>query len=169
MVAPAHNFQQFHLFCWSRIRSSEAGMGGGAQRPVWLGPKERVRAAHGRARAVKTHQYRITILYSGLNIHTKKSAKQEDFHEQHFMERKKMENQTKTQRIITFRNSISGSGSSGRNRENTQESIRHWELLISGQKKQGKYSGKHQTLGIIDQWLEDTGKILSKTSDTGDY
>jgi hypothetical protein len=76
----------------------------------------------------------------------------------------------------------------GRNRENTQENIKHWGLLISGWKKQGKYSGKHQTLGIIgkwledtgkilgkhptltiiDQWLEDTGKILNKTSDSGD-
>jgi hypothetical protein len=57
----------------------------------------------------------------------------------------------------------------GRNRENAKESIKPWGLLISGWKKQGKYSGKHQTLGIIDQWLEHTGKILGKTSDTGDY
>jgi hypothetical protein len=46
----------------------------------------------------------------------------------------------------------------GRNRENTQESIRPWGLLINGWKKQGKYSRKHQPLGIIDQWLEETGK-----------
>ncbi len=41
-----------------RIRSSEAAMdGGGAQRPVWeMSSKRRVRAAHGRARAAKTHQ-----------------------------------------------------------------------------------------------------------------
>jgi hypothetical protein len=41
-----------------RIRSSEAAMGGwGAQRPfgMAMGSKRRVRAAHGRARAAKTH------------------------------------------------------------------------------------------------------------------
>jgi hypothetical protein len=52
-----------------------------------------------------------------------------------------------------------------RNRENTQENIRHWGLLISGWKVQGK----HQTLGIIDQWLEETGKILRKVEKPGDY
>ncbi len=50
----------------------------------------------------------------------------------------------------------------GRYRENTQEIIRPCLLLISGWKIQGKYLEKHQTLGIIDQWLEETGKILSK-------
>ncbi len=90
----------------------------------------------------------------------------------------------------------------GRYRENTQENIRPWGLLISGWKKQGKYSGsirpwgllisgwkkqgkysgsirpwgllisgwkiqgkylaKHQTPGVIDQWLEHTGKIVRK-------
>jgi hypothetical protein len=37
--------------------SSEAAMGGGAQRlfGVFMSPKRRVRAAHGRARAAKTH------------------------------------------------------------------------------------------------------------------
>jgi hypothetical protein len=39
----------------------------------------------------------------------------------------------------------------GRNRENTQENIRLWGLLVNGWKIQGKYSGKHQNLGIIDQ------------------
>jgi hypothetical protein len=54
-----------------------------------------------------------------------------------------MENQTKPQLIITFKN--------------------------SKRKIQGKYSGKHQTLRIIDQWLEETGKILGKASNPGDY
>jgi hypothetical protein len=80
-----------------------------------------------------------------------------------------MENQTKTQLIITFKNSISGSGSRGRNRENTQESIKPWGLLISGWKIQGKCSGKHQTLEIIDQWLEETGKIFRKVAKPWDY
>ncbi len=80
-----------------------------------------------------------------------------------------MKNQTKPQLITTFKNSISGSGSRGRNRENTQESIKPWGLLISGWKIQGKCSGKHQSLGIIDQWLEETGNIFRKTLDTGDY
>ncbi len=35
MVAPVHNFRQFSFIFWGRTRSSEAGMGGGAQRPVW--------------------------------------------------------------------------------------------------------------------------------------
>jgi hypothetical protein len=37
--------------------SSEAAIGGGAQRPfgVFFSPKRRVRAAHGRAREAKTH------------------------------------------------------------------------------------------------------------------
>jgi hypothetical protein len=39
------------------IRSSEAAMGGGgaALRLAWKSPERRVRAAHGRARAAKTH------------------------------------------------------------------------------------------------------------------
>jgi hypothetical protein len=39
------------------LGSSEAAMGGGAQRPfgVFMSPKRRVREAHGRARAAKTH------------------------------------------------------------------------------------------------------------------
>jgi hypothetical protein len=57
----------------------------------------------------------------------------------------------------------------GRNRENTQENIKTLGLLIIGCNIQGKYSGKHQTQEIIDQWLEETGEILRKTSDTGDY
>ncbi len=54
MVAPVHNFRQF-----SFIRSSKAAMGGGAHSTpfgTFISPKRRVRAAHGRARAAKTHQ-----------------------------------------------------------------------------------------------------------------
>jgi hypothetical protein len=45
------------LFFINFLGSSEAAMGGGAQRPfgVFMSSKGRVRAAHGRARAAKTH------------------------------------------------------------------------------------------------------------------
>jgi hypothetical protein len=44
----------FFFYFWG---SSEAALGGGAQRlfAVFMSPKKRVRAAHGRARAAKTH------------------------------------------------------------------------------------------------------------------
>jgi hypothetical protein len=47
-------------------KSSEAVMGGGARSApfgVAMSPKIRVRAAHGRARAAKTHQLKIFAHY----------------------------------------------------------------------------------------------------------
>ena len=68
IVTPVHNFDhkissegsaKLRLAGFrDRIRSSEAAMGGGAHSApfgVAMNPKRRVRAAHGRARAVKTH------------------------------------------------------------------------------------------------------------------
>jgi hypothetical protein len=58
MDAPVHNFRIVSIYFWGRIRSSKAGMGGGA-RSVPIGtamsPKDGCAAAHGRARAAKTH------------------------------------------------------------------------------------------------------------------
>jgi hypothetical protein len=58
MDAPVHNFRIVIIYFWDRIRSSEAAMGGGARSAPFrmaMSPKRRVRAAHGRARAAKTH------------------------------------------------------------------------------------------------------------------
>ncbi len=61
MVAPVINFRQFSFIFWGRIRSSEAGTGGGAQRPVWRDNEpKRTDARSARAR---THGQNPLVLY----------------------------------------------------------------------------------------------------------